>query len=132
MRAILLLLLGVGLGILGAIVAAARWHLGSLTIPVGLVVVLAALPPIARAAAWWVTSRLGALAVGGGWLVATLVLGSTSPSGDVLLVNNWQSIAYLSGGSLILAACASLPLLERAQPSRAVRPDPGMPPTIGE
>lgn len=126
----LLVGLGLALGLLGAIVAAARWHLGGLAIPFGLVVALCVLAPIARACAWWVSSRLGALAVGAGWLATTLLVASSSPRGDVLLTNNWQSLTYLAGGTMIMAACATFPLLERAVPAREVRPNPGTPPTI--
>jgi hypothetical protein len=135
MRAIALLLLGIGVGVLGAIVQAQRLTVGSVMIPTGLVVALAVLVPIARAGAWWLESRFGALCIGVGWLIGTLSMGTSSPWGDLVLDSGTRQLSYLIIGSGLMAAAVSYPVVDRhaarpqAVPETAASPAAEPPPT---
>lgn len=121
----MLLLLGFVIGVLGAIVQGQRITVGGTLIPTGTILALAVLVPIARAAAWWLNSRLGALYLGIGWLIATLAMSTAKPWGDLILDAGTRQIAYLVGGSFLLASAAAYPLLD---PDRArTRPSAGEP-----
>ncbi|HEX6888823.1 MAG TPA: DUF6113 family protein [Candidatus Nanopelagicales bacterium] len=104
-------LLGLVLGVLGALVQWWSPALGSVGLPVGAVLVVVVVALVARACAWWQGSRLGAVAVSVGWLVSTLVMATTSRSGDLVLSSGVQQEAYLIGGAMVLAACCGFPLL---------------------
>lgn len=122
MRALALLLLGMILGLLGAIVQAQRVHIGSVTIPIGMLVALGVLVPICRAAAWWMRSRFGGFCLAIGWLIATLAMGTSSPWDDLVIDSGLRQMAYLVLGSLLLAASATFPLIDReaAKPTTIV------------
>jgi hypothetical protein len=111
-RVLALLLLGVMVGVFTAILQAQRIQVGQVWVPTGVVLALAVLVPIARAAAWWLRSRWGAACLGLGWLVATLTLGTSASRGDLILDSGPRQISYLVIGSVLLAACATFPLLE--------------------
>jgi hypothetical protein len=97
---------GVFLGVLGVGLAAVRTQVNGNFIPWGVALMLVALPVSARAAAWFVGSRSGAVAVGLAWVVPTILFSSTNPGGDVLLPDLTRTYVYLIGGSvLVLVAC---------------------------
>jgi hypothetical protein len=109
-------LLAVGLVglLLGFAGAAGQWwtvEVAGVDLPVGAVLGLVTAALVVRAAAWWVGSRAGAIAGSVGWLAATLALGTTSPSGDLILSSGTRQVAYLVVGSMVLAACCGFPLL---------------------
>lgn len=111
MRAAALLALGLFLGSVGALVQTCTTSLGSLTLPTGTLLVLATLVPVARAGAWWLDSRWGAIALSVGWLAATLLMGTTTSGGDLVISSGTRQIAYLVGGTVLLSAACGYPLL---------------------
>jgi hypothetical protein len=117
-RAVGLVLVGLFLGAVGALVQAYQVHVLSTRVPLGTIVVLAALVPVARAGAWSMGSRAGALALSLGWLVATLLMGTQTPSGDLVLNSGTRQVAYLIGGTVLLSAACGFPLVvpEEAAP----------------
>lgn len=123
MRTLALFLLGLLLGGYCAIVSAQRLVLAGTSIPTGLILCLAVLFPIARAGAWWLSSRLGAVAIGVGWLIATLALGTQGPWGDYILGSGVIALVYIAAGSMLLAVAATLPLAAPANRPRRERSD---------
>ena len=97
---------GLFLGVLGVGLAAVRTQVNGNFIPWGVALMLVALPVSARAAAWFVGARSGAVAVGLAWVVPTILFSSTNPGGDVLLPDLTRTYVYLIGGAvLVLVAC---------------------------
>ena len=66
---------------------------------------------VARAGAWWQGSRLGAVTFSVGSLAATLMMGSETGAGDLILTSGTRQMAYLIGGTILLAAACGYPLL---------------------
>jgi hypothetical protein len=112
--AVVLLVLGLVVGVVGAFVQAQRATLegswGSLALPWGVLVVWIALVAAIRGGAWWMRSRWGGWAVLLGWLTATVALSTESPSGDVALSGGGRQLTYLLGGVILASAAASLPV----------------------
>jgi hypothetical protein len=111
MRAAALLVLGLLLGFVGAVLQTSTHTIGSVRLPTGTVLTLVAIVLIARAGAWWQGSRLGAITFSVGWLAATLMMGSKTGAGDLILSNGTRQMAYLIGGTLLLSAASGFPLL---------------------
>ncbi len=120
-----LLLVGLVLGLAGAFVQAQRaivdlpW--GLMPIPWGVGVVWIALVSGVRGGAWLVRSRWGAWAVAVGWLAATVLLSTKTPSGDIALSGGGRQLIYLIGGVILASAAANLPLPRGTEPSAAGR-----------
>lgn len=115
MRAVALVLLGAFLGVVGALLQARQTHVAGLLLPTGMVLVVVALVLVARACAWWVGSRWGALALSAGWLAATLGMATRTPGGDLVLTSGTRQLAYLVGASMLLAAASAFPLVVARQ-----------------
>jgi hypothetical protein len=111
MRAAALLVLGLFLGFAGALIQTYTITLGSVRIPAGALLSLVAVVLVARAGAWWQGSRLGAITFSAGWLGATLMMGSTTGAGDLILSSGTRQVGYLIGGTILLAAACGFPLL---------------------
>ena len=111
MRVAACVVVGLFFGFVGAMVQTYTFTVAGVALPVGAVLVLAACLAVARACAWWVLSRWGAIAFSGGWLAATLMMGSTTPSGDLVLSSGTRQVSYLIAGSMLLAAASGFPLL---------------------
>ncbi len=127
MRAAALLVLGLFLGFVGAVLQTHTTAIGSVTVPSGGIVGVVAIVLVARAGAWWVGSRWGAIAVSLGWLTATLIMGSETAAGDLILSSGTRQMAYLIGGSMLLATACGFPLLpeeEASQGAVTVAPEP--------
>ncbi|MCU0301928.1 MAG: hypothetical protein MUF35_10055 [Candidatus Nanopelagicales bacterium] len=110
-RLLAALAVGLLLGLVGA--AAQSWapDLLGVRLPVGAAIGVVTAALVARACAWWVGSRAGAVAHSVGWLGATLAMGTTTPSGDLVLSSGTRQVGYLVVGSMVLAACCGFPLL---------------------
>jgi hypothetical protein len=106
---------GFALGLVGAIVAASRIIVRGVTVPVGLVLVLAAVLAVARGMAWFSGSRRGAAFVALGWVLPTLAYLLFSPGGDVLLPDVARTTWYLLGSAVLLVAAMAFPLPRGAQ-----------------
>ncbi len=126
MRVAALIALGLFLGFVGALLQTHTTLIGSVTVPSGGIVGVVAIVLVARAAAWWVGSRGGAVAVSLGWLTATLVMGSETAAGDLILSAGTRQLAYLVSGSMLLAAACGFPLLPLADEDPAL-PGPASP-----
>ncbi|MDZ7578417.1 MAG: DUF6113 family protein [Candidatus Nanopelagicales bacterium] len=100
---------GAALGLLGGFVQAIGVNLSGVQIPVGLVLVLAALVATQRALVHSWESRTPAAAWFVGWIVMTLVLALPLPGGNVVIAEGAVPIVYLFGGAVLGAAAASLP-----------------------
>lgn len=111
MRVAASLVLGLFLGFVGAMLQTWTTSVGGATIPVGAILVLTATVPVARACAWWVGSRWGAIAFSAGWLGATLMMGTQTPGGDLVLSSGTRQISYLILGTMLLSAASGYPLL---------------------
>ncbi len=121
MRAAALLVLGLFLGFIGAMIQTHTLSVGSVRLPTGAALALVAIVLVARAGAWWQGSRLGAVTFSVGWLAATLMMGSETGAGDLILSSGTRQMAYLIGGTILLAAACGYPLLP--QDDRPDRPD---------
>lgn len=120
MRAAALLFLGLFFGFTGALIQTRTATIGSLALPVGALLVLVTVVLVARAGAWWQGSRLGAITFSVGWLAATLMMGSETAAGDLVLTSGTRQMSYLIGGAMLLAAACGFPLLpEDDTPARA-------------
>ena len=111
MRAAALLVLGLFFGFTGAMIQTHTLAVGSVRLPTGAVLVLVATVLVARAGAWWQGSRLGAVTFSVGWLAGTLMMGSETGAGDLILTSGTRQMAYLIGGTILLAAACGYPLL---------------------
>ncbi|MGB8022186.1 MAG: DUF6113 family protein [Candidatus Nanopelagicales bacterium] len=113
MHAVVLVVIGVLLGAVGALLQAVVVQVGGVAVPIGALLVLAALVPVARACAWWADSRWGALLFSVGWLGASLLMATTTPGGDLVLAAGTRQMAYLIGGTIVLAITCTFPLMVR-------------------
>ncbi len=110
------LLAGIALGVVTAMVQTWTVRVGGMHLPVGAVAGVVTIVLMARACAWWVRSRRGAVAMALGWLGATLVMGTTSSRGDLVISGGNRQVGYLLAGSVLLAAASAFPLLPLAAP----------------
>lgn len=115
MRAVLrlvgCLVIGLALGATTAMAQTWTMRVGGAHLPVGAVASVLTVVLVARACAWWTDSRLGAVVMASGWLVATLAMGSTTSGGDLVISSGTRQVAYLVAGSVLLAAACAFPLL---------------------
>ncbi|MGB7982909.1 MAG: DUF6113 family protein [Candidatus Nanopelagicales bacterium] len=111
MRAASLLVLGLFLGFVGAMLQTYTNLIGSVTLPSGAILGIVTIVLVARAGAWWVGSRWGAFAVALGWLSASLIMGSQTAAGDLILSSGTRQVAYLIGATMLLASACGYPLL---------------------
>ncbi|MEU5691539.1 hypothetical protein [Actinosynnema sp. NPDC020468] len=82
--------------------------------PVAVLVAVVTTPALVVAASWYARSTLGALSPLLVWLVTLLVFGLFGPGGDVMLLNDWRSLALFAGGSLPSAIAVGAFLGRRA------------------
>ena len=105
----LLFVVGLVAGMFGVALVPLRLTVGSVALPVGLLVVVA-IPVIARAGAWVMGARLGAACVALGWALPTVAFVIAGPGGDVLLPDVPRTWIYLLGTALLLVLAVALPL----------------------
>jgi|APLow6443716910_1056828.scaffolds.fasta_scaffold62399_2 hypothetical protein len=111
MRAAALLVLGLLFGFAGALIQTFTITVGSVRLPAGALLTLVAVVLVARAGAWWQGSRLGAITFSIGWLAASLMMGSKTGAGDLILSSGTRQMGYLIGGTILLATACGYPLL---------------------
>jgi len=123
-RVLFLLLMGVAIGCLGAFVQEETFSFdvmwGTLTVPLGMLIVLAALTSSIRAGAWGSKTRLGAWSIFAGWLIATIAFSARNQSGDLIITSGTREIVYVLAGVILGAFAATLPV-------RKESPDPMAP-----
>lgn len=107
----------IGFGVLGTLLGAvlafwqaARFTVGPVTIPWGVVVAVIVLIAVIRVAVRAGGSRWAGAAVLAGWLIATIVLATRTPwAGDLIISSGTRQLIYLLAGVVAGAAAASLP-----------------------
>ncbi len=113
-RVLFLALMGVAIGCLGAFVQEetfsfdVRW--GTLTVPLGMIIALAALTSSIRAGAWGSKTRMGAWAIFLGWVVATVAFSAKNAAGDLIITSGPRELTYVLGGVILGAFAATLPV----------------------
>lgn len=123
MRAAASLIIGLFFGAVGAMLQAYVLLVGGKHVPVGAVLMVLTLVLVARACAWWARSRWGAALFSIGWLIASLVMASTTSAGDLVITNGSRQLAYLAVGAMLLAAASGFPLLPEDDTPAAPRAD---------
>lgn len=112
--AIVGLLAGLLVGLLGAFVQAMRYvwdsPWGYVVIPWGALFALLVLALTVRGAAWLAMTRWSGWAAFLGWLSITIMLSSESPGGSIALSGGGRQIFYLMGGVVIAATIATIPV----------------------
>lgn len=103
------LLGGAALGLVGAFLQAADVTIGSVSLPIWAVIVLAAMAVTTRAITTSYGSRKPAVVWFLGWLLATLILAMTLPGGDQVIADGTAQLIYLFGGVVLGSAVASIP-----------------------
>lgn len=108
------LLIGLLIGFVGAFVASQRATIEiagiTMSIPWGVPLVWGALLCAIRGATWLVRTRVGGWVLAVGWLVATVVMATESPAGDLIIAGGGRPMTYLIGGVILASAAAMLPL----------------------
>ena len=124
---------GVVLGAVGAVMAAARVTVGSVTIPWGLVLAVLTLVVCVRASVWYAGTRTAGLAVMAGWALPVVAFATVNPGGDVLLPDMPRTYVYLVASAVLgvvaaawrlPAGAAQLAVDHRAGGIRSPEPDP--------
>jgi hypothetical protein len=110
-----LALVGLLIGILGGFVQADRWVVavpwGILAIPWGAALVLLTLVLSVRGGTWLVLSRWGGGVLFAGWVVATLGMATTTPSGDLAISAGARQWTYVLAGVVLGSAATTFPVL---------------------
>jgi len=102
--------LGLILGLVGAVVSAGRTTIGSVTVPWGVALMLVAVVVLVRAIVWQSGSKATGLALMAGWLVATGLVLELAPGGDVLIPDVTRSWVYVVGCTVLGLGSALWPL----------------------
>lgn len=111
--ALLLLVLGLLLGVIGAFVQAQRAIFDAFTLPWGVVITLLVLIAAIRGGVWLMMSRVGGWAVFAGWLIATVAMSAETQSGDMALSGGGRQMTYLVLGVIVGAAAATIKVAAR-------------------
>jgi len=96
-----LAVLGLLLGLVGAVVASARTTVGGVVVPWGTVLMLVVLAVVVRAAVWQAGSRAAGMSLVAGWFLATGAALALAPGDDVLLPDSPRTWVYVLGGALL-------------------------------
>ena len=108
---VLLFVLGLVLGIFGALLIPAGPRIGSVLLSVGVAVALIGNLTSGVLGMEMTGNRLGAIVPGIGWLVAVLPLGAKRPEGDLIVTGDTKGYAFLLAGllsSVLVIALAPL------------------------
>lgn len=116
MRALMLvgsLLAGVWFGVAGAFLQAVRFMVAGITIPAGMILMLALLLVLLRALVEITDTRWAAWLAFGGWLATTVLFAAEMPSGSLVISAGDRQMGYLVGGVILGAAAATIPPMSR-------------------
>jgi hypothetical protein len=105
---VLLFVLGLVLGIFGALLIPAGPRIGSVLLSVGVAVALIGNLVSGVLGVEMTGNRLGAIVPGIGWVVAVLPLGAKRPEGDLIVTGDTKGYAFLLVGILTAAGVAAL------------------------
>jgi hypothetical protein len=109
---VLLFVLGLVLGIFGALLIPAGPRIGSVLLSVGVAVALIGNIVAGVLGIEMTGNRLGAIVPGIGWVVAVLPLGAKRPEGDLIVTGDTKGYAFLLAGLLASVSVIALaPLL---------------------
>lgn len=115
--------LGFLLGTVGAFVHADRIKFGQHTIAYGVLLAVAFI----AVSQLWVTrafqSRIAAVAIGIGWILATAVLGADRSVNEAIILDSWWSKIYVPGMAVVIGIICALPPL-RGLPDLEGLPEP--------
>jgi hypothetical protein len=120
MRVAASLVLGLFFGFVGAMLQTWTTQVAGTTVPIGALMALGATVPVVRACAWWAGTRWAGIAFSSGWLGATLMMGTETPGGDLVLSSGTRQISYLILGTMLLSAASGFPLLPEDDESAPV------------
>jgi hypothetical protein len=109
---VLLAVLGVAVGVAGALIQAA-WE------PGGLLLALAGCAALFYGGGRLTGTRLGTVIPAAVWLVSVILLSGSRPEGDFLLAAGIGPYIYLLVGALSAVICATLPQLPPSGANRA-------------
>lgn len=104
------MLLGLAVGVLGAFVHAATWDVLGISVPIGLVLAVAAGAVVLLLARRWAQSRWGIAVVLAAWLAPVLPLSQVTGEGDLVLAADGPGVAYLVLVTLLGAVSIGMPL----------------------
>ena len=104
-----------GLGLLGAVVAAAGALIHDALFPGGLLLSLAACAALFHGGSQLTGTRLGTVVPAAVWLVCVMLLSSTRAEGDFLFAAGVGPYVYLLGGAMAAVICATVPQLPPAR-----------------
>jgi len=107
------MLVGLFMGIAGAFLQGARFLVGGVTVPWGMVLALIALLVLVRAGIELTRSRWGGWIVLLAWIATTVAFAAELPSGDLVISAGGRQMAYLLGGVIVGAAAATVPPVDR-------------------
>ena len=119
-----LLVLGLVIGVVGAVVSAARTTVGSVMVPWGLILLLVLLPTFARAVAWSTGTRAAAALFAAGWAVATAAAVIVRPGDDVLFPDGPRATVYVLGGAALLVLACLVPVRRAPEVPEPLAPEP--------
>jgi hypothetical protein len=105
---VLLFVLGLVLGVFGALLIPAGPRIGSVLLSVGVAVALIGNLVSGVLGMEMTGNRLGAIVPGIGWVVAVLPLGAKRPEGDLVVTGDTKGYAFLLVGLLTAVAIAAL------------------------
>jgi hypothetical protein len=105
---VLLFVLGLVLGIFGALLIPAGPRIGPVLLSVGVAVALVGNIVAGVLGTEMTGNRLGAIVPGIGWVVAVLPLGAKRPEGDLIVTGDTKGYAFLLAGLLAAVAVAAL------------------------
>jgi hypothetical protein len=105
---VLLFVLGLVLGIFGALLIPAGPRIGSVLLSVGVAVALIGNLVSGLLGIEMTGNRLGAIVPGIGWVVAVLPLGAKRPEGDLIVTGDTKGYAFLLVGILTAAGVVAL------------------------
>ena len=107
------ILLGVIVGIVGAFVQAARFLIGGVTVPWGLILMVTFLLVAVRLGVEFTDTRWGGWCVFGAWVAVTIAFTAERPSGALVISAGDRQMAYRLGAVIVGAAAATVPPLAR-------------------
>lgn len=97
-------------GVAGAFVHATRWHIGGVSLPLGLLVAVGGGVAVMVLARGWARARWGLALVFLAWMAPTVALSQQTAAGDVVVAADTAGLVFLGGATLVGAVGIGLPL----------------------
>lgn len=100
---------GLAFGVAAGFLQAVTMAVGDVAVPVGVIVMLAALLAFVRALVHTYDRRMAGVWFFAGWAVASLALAVPWPGGDIVIGDDLTAKIYLFGGAILASAAANVP-----------------------